>query len=459
MRARGHRICEVLPGSIGEELGLEPGDTILAVNGEPIEDIFDYDYLCQDVSLHLLVKSRQGEEVMLDIEKEEDEDLGIRFENGLMDEYHSCRNRCVFCFIDQMPPGMRETLYFKDDDTRLSFLQGNYITLTNLNDHDIERIIHYHLSPINISVHTTDPELRCRMLNNRFAGRSLEFLQRLADAGTPMNGQIVLCPGWNDGEALRRTISDLVKLIPSMQSVSVVPVGLTRFRDGLPELTPVSREKADETIRIVGEFQKRIYPKYGTHFVHASDEFYVLAGRPVPEDEQYDGYPQYENGVGFIRLMDTEFRRALSGRSGDCRVRRITAATGTMYAPYLNELADALRQRYPNIEIHIIPISNHFFGEQITVAGLITGTDLREQLSGTDLGEELLLPQNMLRSGENVFLDDVTTDELEQDLGVKIRITGGSGEDLLAAFLGEADDMEDYPPYEPEGWEWKEQDT
>ena len=396
---------------------------------------------------------------MLDIEKEEDEDLGIRFENGLMDEYHSCRNRCVFCFIDQMPPGMRKTLYFKDDDTRLSFLQGNYITLTNLNDHDIERIIHYHLSPINISVHTTDPELRCRMLNNRFAGRSLEFLQRLADAGTPMNGQIVLCPGWNDGEALRRTISDLVKLIPSMQSVSVVPVGLTRFRDGLPELTPVSRDKADETIRIVEEFQNRIYPKYGMHFVHASDEFYVLAGRPIPEDEQYDGYPQYENGVGFIRLMDTEFRRALAGRSGDCRVRRITAATGTMYAPYLSELVDALRQRYPNIEIRIIPVSNHFFGEQITVAGLITGTDLREQLSGTDLGEELLLPQNMLRSGENVFLDDVTTDELEQDLGVKIRITGGNGEDLLAAFLGEKDDIEDYPPYEPEGWEWKEQDT
>ena len=305
---KGHIISAVEPGSIGEELALEPGDRLLAVNGQEVEDIFDYEYYVDSPSVTLLVEKASGEEWELEIENE-GEDLGLSFENGLMSQYRSCSNRCIFCFIDQMPPGMRETLYFKDDDSRLSFLQGNYITLTNMKEKDIDRIIRFKLAPVNISVHTTNPELRCRMLNNRFAGRTLSYLDRLFAAEIPMNGQIVLCRGINDGEELERTIRDLTAYLPHMESVSVVPVGLTRYRDGLYPLQPFTREEAEQVIDQVERWQEKLFAEHGTHFIHASDEFYILAQRPLPEAERYDGYIQLENGVGMLRLLEEEVRR------------------------------------------------------------------------------------------------------------------------------------------------------
>ena len=290
-KLKGHLISKVDSGSIGEELELEPGDCVLTINGNPIEDIFDYEYYVNSPSMLMTVRKADGEEWELDIENDY-EDLGLTFENGLMSEYRSCSNKCIFCFIDQMPPGMRETLYFKDDDTRLSFLQGNYVTLTNLKEKDIERIIRFKLAPINISVQTTNPELRCKMLHNRFAGQSLKLIDRLYEAGTPMNGQIVLCKGVNDGEELKRSIEDLTKYIPCMQSVSVVPVGLSKYRDGLYPLEPFTKEDACQVIDLIEMWQKKLYKEHGIHFIHASDEWYILAERPLPEEERYDGYIQ-----------------------------------------------------------------------------------------------------------------------------------------------------------------------
>ncbi len=310
MKKQGHMIRSVDPGSIADELGLEPGDRLISIDGHDPEDIFDYEYYLQNESVTVEVLRSDGEEWELDIENDY-QDLGLTFENGLMSEYRSCTNRCIFCFIDQMPPGMRETLYFKDDDSRLSFLQGNYVTLTNMKKKDIDRIIRFKLSPINISVHTTNPELRCRMLNNRFAGKALESIDRLYRAGTPMNGQIVLCKGINDGEELERTIRDLSRYLPCMESVSVVPVGLTKYREGLYPLEPFTAEDAARVVDQIERWQRKLYAEHGTHFVHASDEFYILAGRPMPEEERYDGYIQLENGVGMVRLMTEEVNEAL----------------------------------------------------------------------------------------------------------------------------------------------------
>ena len=447
MAHREHRICSVIPDSIADELQIRPQDVVLSINGEELRDIFDYDFLCQATWLELLVRSSSGEEILYEIEKDEDEDLGLRFENGLMDEYRSCRNKCIFCFIDQMPPGMRETLYFKDDDSRLSFLQGNYVTLTNMDEADIERIIRFHLSPINISVHTMNPELRCRMLHNRFAGEALKKLDRLYEAGTEMNGQIVLCPGYNDGAELEDTIEKLGRFLPYMKSVSVVPVGLTRYREGLTPLTPVTPELAGETIDRIERWQSVFYREHGLHFVHASDEFYILAGRPMPEEERYDGYLQLENGVGFVRLLDTEFREALAAVNGDGRKRTLSVGTGKLMAPYIGELAECFQRKFPEVDIRIYPITNQFFGPMITVAGLITGQDLISQLRKQPLGEELLIPWNMLRSGETVFLDDITVADLEEALGVPVRIVREEGSHLLAAFMGEPEE-EGSPSYE-----------
>ena len=297
-----HKISRVLPESIAEELEIEPGDVLLAVNDQPIEDVFDYHYYTNEEYLTVLIRKPDGEEWELEIEKEFEEDLGIEFESSLMDEYRSCRNKCIFCFIDQMPPGMRKTLYFKDDDSRLSFLQGNYVTLTNMSDHDIDRIIRYHLGPINISFQTTNPKLRCKMLNNRFAGDVFPKIRRLADAGIEMNGQIVLCRGVNDKEELERSIRDMATYLPSLRSVSVVPVGLSKYRDGLYPLEPFDAASAAEVIDTIEAWQKKIYPVHGVHFIHASDEWYLLANRPLPEEERYDGYLQLENGVGMLRM-------------------------------------------------------------------------------------------------------------------------------------------------------------
>ena len=430
----GHKITAVAPGSIGEELELEVGDVLLTIDGEELEDIFDYNYMTDSESFVLLIKKQNGEEWELEIESG-GEDLGLTFENGLMSEYRSCRNKCIFCFIDQMPPGMRETLYFKDDDSRLSFLQGNYITLTNMSDKDIDRIIKFHLSPINISVQTMNPELRCKMLNNRFAGDALKKMDRLYEAGTEMNGQIVLCKGVNDGKELAYSIEQLVKYAPYMQSVSVVPVGLSKFRDGLYPLEPFTKEDACEVIDLIESWQKKIYEEHQIHFIHASDEWYILAERELPEESRYDGYIQLENGVGMIRLMCEEVMDALDGAADDGISEEISIATGYLPYPYLKRFINEIEERYPGRTIHLYPIRNDFFGEMITVAGLITGQDLIAQLKDKPLGARLLLPACMFKSGEEVFLDDVTKTEAEVALQIPINIVKSSGYDFVEAVL------------------------
>ena len=432
-----HIIRSVEDGSIAWELGVEPGDCLISINDKEIEDVFDYHYLVNDEELVLLIEKPDGEEWELEIEKDYEEDLGIEFEQGLMDEYRSCRNKCMFCFIDQMPKGMRETLYFKDDDSRLSFLQGNYITLTNMSDHDIERIVQYHLEPINISFHTTNPELRCKMLHNRFAGEALKKVQKLYEGGITMNGQIVLCKGINDGEELERSIRDMTAYLPHLQSVSVVPVGLTKFRDGLYPLEPFTKEEAREVLAIIHRWQNKIYEEYGTHFIHAGDEWYILAGEEMPEEERYDGYLQLENGVGTTRLLQNEFQEAFERISGDDRETEISLATGKLAYPYLKDMIGTLQTKYPHVAVHLYEIRNDFFGELITVAGLITGQDLKAQLSGKLLGSRLLLPCCMLRNGEEVFLDDVTLEELKETLQVQIDIVKSSGQDFIEAVLDE----------------------
>ena len=437
MKNNRHKISQVKEGSIAWELELEPGDELISINGETIEDVFDYHYLVNDEYIELLVRKTSGEEWELEIEKEFEEDLGIEFENSLMDEYRSCRNKCVFCFIDQMPSGMRETLYFKDDDSRLSFLQGNYVTLTNMSDHDIDRIIHYHLEPINISFQTTNPKLRCKMLNNRFAGDIFPKVQRLFEAGIEMNGQIVLCKGLNDKEELERSIRDLTQYLPHLRSVSVVPVGLSKYREGLYPLEPFTKEEAAQVIDTIESWQQKIFPEYGVHFIHASDEWYLLAGRELPEEERYDGYLQLENGVGMLRLLDTEVTEALKDKSSDNRKRKISFATGKLAYPYIRRYADKVKEKFPHIEIQGYEIRNDFFGERITVSGLLTGHDIMKQLADKDLGECLLLPCNLLRSGEDVFLDDKTVDEIETALKVPVQIVDETGADFVAAVLGE----------------------
>lgn len=439
-KEKGHLIKTVLPESIAQELEIEAGDRLLEIGGQEIIDIFDYQYCIQDEYIEVLIQKPSGEEWLLEIDKEYEEDLGIEFENGLMDDYRSCHNKCIFCFIDQMPKGMRETLYFKDDDSRLSFLQGNYVTLTNMSDRDIDRIINYHLSPINISFQTTNPELRCKMLNNRFAGDALKKVDRLFEGGVIMNGQIVLCKGVNDGEELERSIRDLTKYIPLLESVSVVPVGLSKYRDGLYPLEPFNREDAKEVLEIIHRWQKEIYAEHGYHFIHASDEWYILAGLELPQEENYDGYLQLENGVGMLRLLDCEFEEALDNfkKSGKHleMPRNISVATGLLACTYIQKMAQRLMEEEPMLDIKIYPIRNDFFGEMITVSGLLTGGDIRAQLSGKDLGEMLFLPQNVLRSGEEVFLDDVTLTELSDALQVSINIVKSSGYDFVEKLLG-----------------------
>ncbi len=436
-----HIVKKVVPGSIAEELEVEPGDKVLAVNDTEIEDVFDYQFLVQDAYIELLVEKPDGEQWVLEVDKEPDEDLGIEFESGLMDEYRHCQNKCVFCFIDQMPPGMRENLYFKDDDSRLSFLQGNYVTLTNMSDHDIERICRYRLSPINISFQTMNPELRCRMLNNRFAGEALKKADILFREGIHMNGQIVLCKGLNDGKELEFSIEQLMKYIPVLESLSVVPVGLTKYREGLYPLEPFTAEEAAEVIDVIERYQRQCFGKYGIHFVHASDEWYVLAGREVPEEERYDGYLQLENGVGMLRLLLNEFDDAMEQREKQdgfpcaSRCGELAIATGQLAYPYIRRMADRMTECYPNVRIQVIPVINRFFGEHVTVSGLITGQDLLAQLKGRKLGRALLLPENMVRSGEGLFLDDIRSTDLEKTLQVPLNIVKSSGYDFVEAVL------------------------
>ncbi|WP_029233617.1 DUF512 domain-containing protein [Butyrivibrio sp. VCB2006] len=445
----GHLIGNVEEGSIAEELNIEKGDILLKINDQELEDVFDYQYLVQDEHLDVLIRKTNGEEWLLDIDKDYDEDLGIEFENGLMDNYRRCSNNCIFCFIDQMPKGMRETLYFKDDDSRLSFLQGNYVTLTNMSDKDIDRILKYHLSPINISFQTTNPELRCKMLGNRFAGEALKKVDRLCAPGTgiEINGQIVLCKGVNDGAELTRSITDLSKYIPNLQSVSVVPVGLSKYRDGLYPLEPFNSDDAAKVIDEIESWQRKIYDEHGIHFIHASDEWYFLAGRDFPEEERYDGYIQLENGVGMMRLLINEYEEAMQAVLENHREhldklnRNISIATGRLVYPCIKNLADRAMEVCPGLKVTVYEIINEFFGERITVSGLLTGQDIIGQLRGKDLGQELFLPENLLRSGEDYLLDDVRIGDISRELGVEVGISKCDGHELVGTLF-------DIPTYE-----------
>ncbi len=429
---KGHLIAAVEPGSAAAELEIAAGDRLLEVNGKTVADVFDYRYQVSAEVITLLVLKPDGEEWEYEIENG-GEDPGLVFENGLMSEYRSCSNGCIFCFIDQMPGGMRDTLYFKDDDSRLSFLQGNYVTLTNMKEADIQHIIQYRLEPINISVHTTNPSLRVRMLKNRFAGEKLRYLDKLYDAGIQMNGQIVLCKGYNDGEELKRTLTDLLRYAPLMQSVSVVPVGLTNYRDKLEKLELLGPEDCANAIDIIEDIQRRAMEKCGIHFVQASDEFYLTARRPLPEPSRYDGYPQLENGVGMLTLLHEEIGEALSAVVPSAQTETVSTFSGLLAAPSLSRELARIGEKLPAKKILFYPLENHFFGEIITVTGLLTGRDILDGLRGKPLGDRLLLPQCVFRSGEEVLLDDMTRADLERELGVRCVIIGMGGDDLVDA--------------------------
>ena len=427
-------IKEVAENSAAWEAGIRAGDRLCLINGERIGDIFDYQYECADTEIELTIKHKNGRYSTYLLEKTEDEDPGLIFEDGLMDDYKRCRNKCIFCFIDQMPGGMRDTLYFKDDDSRLSFLQGNYVTLTNMSDDDIERVIRYNLEPINISFQTTNPKLRNMMMGNRFAGEALKKADRLFEAGVRMNGQIVLCRGVNDREELDRSIADLAGYIPCLESVSVVPVGISRYREGLYPLEPFNGKDAAEVIDQIEGWQEKLFEEHGIHFVHASDEWYLIAGRPVPAADRYDGYLQLENGVGMVRLLTDEVEEGLKELEGDQRSGELSIATGMLIYPVIRELTERAGRYYPNISVRVYPVVNRFFGESITVSGLLTGKDIQEQLKGKELGSRLFLPANLLRAGTEVLLDDMTVTSLSDALQVPISIVKSDGASFLEIF-------------------------
>jgi len=426
-------IAAVTTGSSAYRCGIRGGDTLKSINGHEIVDFLDYRFyqLERDITLEYI---SDGETKTAFLKKAEYEEMGLEFETYLMDKEHSCRNKCIFCFIDQMPKGMRDTLYFKDDDSRLSFLFGNYITLTNLTQHEIDRIISMHISPVNVSVHTTNPELRCMMMNNRFAGESLGIMKKFAQAGIVLNCQLVICPGINDGEELKRSLTDLGEM--GVNSIAVVPVGLTKHREGLYPLTPFTKETAEQTIDIVESFADNFLKKFDRRIAFAADELYIKAERSIPQPEYYEDYPCLENGVGLIALLKEEFEFALEDAQGDnTLVRNKTIACGESAAPYLSELCELLKTKYPLVNVNVRPIINYFFGTMINVSGLIVGEDLISQLKGTALGEEILIPNCMLKSYEAIFLDDVTVPQAEKELGVKITAVGNSGEALLNALV------------------------
>ena len=419
---------------------VRPGDTLLAINSNKILDVLDYKFFAYDTRLELRLRRPEGSEYSLHVVKPEGGDLGLDFESYLMDKPRSCANRCVFCFIDQLPGGMRPTMYFKDDDARLSFLLGNYITLTNLSKREIERIIALHISPINISVHATDPALRRELLRNPRAGECMDIMGRFAEAGITMNCQIVCCPGLNDGEALMQSMRDLEALYPQVHSVSVVPVGLTKFREGLYPLSPFTKELAAETLDMVDSFGAECIRRHGSRIFWCGDELYIKAGREIPSDEFYEDYTQLENGVGMLRLMETEFSSALK-LGGEPDGAPFSIATGVSAAPYFQMLLDKAKEKYPEIKGRIYPIVNDFFGHSINVTGLITGGDLIAQLKDKELGERLLISQNMLRRAEMDFLDDVKLEEASAALGLPVYPIEQDGFALFDAMCGQLPEL------------------
>jgi len=431
-------VKNVHTGSIAEEAGIEPGDAILTIDKSSIMDVFDYRFLTTDEFLTIEIEKPYGEVWEVEIEKDEYEDLGIDFEDPMMDDARSCTNNCIFCFIDQLPKGMRETLYFKDDDTRLSFMMGNYVTLTNMKDSDIDRIIKYRMSPINISVHTTNPELRKTMLRNRFAGGITDRIKRLVEAGITVNCQIVLCRGINDGKELDRTIEDLAIYYPGVYSISIVPVGLTKYRDDLFELKAFDKESSLELIKQVEAWQIKLLTQYGKRAVYIADEFYIMAGVNIPGYEEYEDFPQIENGVGLVSLLRYEIDETLNNFAEKIKhsaKRTVSIATGFSVSAYIEEIAGKISAA-SGVDINVYTIINNFFGEHVTVTGLLTGQDIISQLSGRELGEELLISSSMLRSGEEVFLDDVTLKELSHNLNIKVTPVINSGKEFVESIIG-----------------------
>ena len=412
------------------------GDKLLSINGKEITDVLDYKFFSYDTRLEVVLEADSGQKRTVKVKKPAGGDLGLEFETYLMDRAHACKNRCVFCFVDQLPRGMRKTLYFKDDDARLSFLTGNYITLTNLSEREIQRIIDLRISPINVSVHATEPALRAKLLGNPEAANGYDLIKRLACGGITMNCQIVCCPGLNDGEALSKSMEELAELYPQVYSVSIVPVGLTKYRENLFPLRPFLREEAIETVGRINSFGDKCLEKHGSRIIFPSDEMYLKAELPIPEDEYYENYTQLENGVGLLRLLEVEFLSALENEDVVCDKIPFSIATGVSAAPFLSKLLVTAQQKYDIINGRVFSIVNDFFGHTIDVAGLVTGGDLIAQLRGRDLGERLLIPQTMLRDGEGVFLDDVTLEEVERELNIKVIPVGQDGSDLLLAMTG-----------------------
>ncbi|MBQ8741660.1 MAG: DUF512 domain-containing protein [Clostridia bacterium] len=415
--------------------GIKAGDTLVSLNGNIIMDVLDYRFYQNNEKIIAEIINSKGKVKKLKIKKGEYDEIGLVFDTYLMDEKRSCKNKCIFCFIDQLPKGLRESLYFKDDDSRLSFLFGNYITLTNITEHEIERIINMHISPINISVHTTNPELRVKIMTNKNAGKVLEVMRRFNDAGIKMNSQLVLCPGINDGDELRRSLDDLLAL-QNMECIAAVPVGLTKYREGLAELTPFNKDTAIAVLDIIDEYAEKSLQKYGERRIYGSDEFYLLAERKIPNADFYGDFLLLENGVGLWALLKHEAQEALSDiEQGSCD-RHISIATGVDAYKLIREIADCCERKCNGLKCDVYAIKNNFFGEKITVAGLVTATDIYDQLKNTDLGDTLLIPSSMLRAEGDMFLDSITVDELSEKLNVNIKPIDCNGYDLVDGILG-----------------------
>ncbi len=431
-------IKQVESGSPAQRHGIEAGEKLLEINGHPIADVLDYRFYMTERRLRILLQRADGKERTVRLRKDEYEDLGLEFETYLMDRQHSCKNKCIFCFVDQMPPGMRESLYFKDDDDRLSFFFGNYITMTNLSRQEIDRIIKMRISPINISVHTTDPQLRVQMMKNPKAADSLEYIRLLCEAGIKVNTQLVLCPGINDGPYLEKSLRDLGEMYPGVQSIACVPVGLTRFREGLYPLEGYTKEGARQVIETVNAFGDQYERRLGSRLCYPADEFYLKAQWPMPDADYYGEFDQLENGVGLFASLENEIDFELQnpdGRRGSGKL--CTLATGAGAGPFIQQMVDKVAGVFPDVRVQVVPIVNRYFGESITVAGLVTATDLVDQLRGKQLGDTLLIPAVMLRHEKDRFLDDQTVEEVEQALGVTVRLVENDGHDFVDALLGE----------------------